>query len=454
MLLGVLFYAYSQGIFSSRKIAQLVRKHICFMYLAGMQTPDFRTIADFRKKHLELIKDYFRQILLLCRKAGLLPLRTVAIDGSKVAASASNRRTMSRSELAQLLAATEAEIEQLLQTAEAVDEAENQNCPSDANPVALQVKNLQEIRQRLLQAKEQLHLEKQQKQVNLTDPDCRVQQGVGAGYNCQIAVDVDNQFIVGTQVVSQPNDRNQLMPMIVQVESSTGSEGEAKNVLADCGYASASAFCQLSNMPHINAYVPTQEQVHRQRHQVSAFDKSQFQYDLESQTCVCPQGHPLRVLRRGVNKSGQPYINFRGSACPSCPVHLQCTKAKYRNLVLLLAEPLIAQMQEKMNSPGGKQAMKLRKQSAEPVYGILKEQMGFRRFHLRGLAKVNGEFALLCIAFNLKKLSILLNRRNLGQVLAVAKRQIDAIFLFLSEKGLFALIYGRQNQTALGISAL
>jgi transposase len=435
MLLAVLFYAYSQGVFSSRQIARQLKYDVRYMYLAGMQTPDFRTIADFRKNHRELFKTYFQQLIQLCRKAGLLPLRAVAIDGSKIQAAASDRRFVSRAELAQRLDLTEAEIEQLVQAAEAADVSEDKT----ANPDLLspQLQDLRDIQQRLLEAQAHLTADKKQQQVNLTDPDCRAQKGVGAGYNAQLAVDCDSQLIVGSDVVSDTNDRKQLIPMITEVETATDSEGQAKEIMADAGFASAAALAQLENQPHLDAYVPTQAQKQRQKHlsskHTSAFDKSHFDYDIQQRACTCPQGQPMRVLRQGVNKSGQPYINFVGTACPDCPVQRQCTKVKYRNLVVLLADPLLAKMKVKMNTAKGKQAMQLRRQTVEPVFGILKEQLGFRRFHLRGLDQVKGEFALLCTAFNLKKLSNILKGRNLAQVLALLKPEFKELF-FVGEK--------------------
>jgi len=443
MLLGVIFYAYAQGVFSSRQIADRLCYDVRYMYLGGKQRPDFRTISDFRKEHRELLKEYFRQVVSLCRKAGILPLRQVAIDGSKISASAASRHTLTRSELARRLEATDAEMERLLQAAEDTDAAEDQAAgPGVHDSTAL--KSLSEIRRRLQQAQDSLETEKRQDQINVTDPECRAQKGVGPGYNGQIAVDGDSQLIVGMKVVADNNDTHQLVPMIRELETSSDSVAESKTVIADSGYASAEALTALENMPHVEAYVPTQAQVRRQRYAVSPFDKSHFQHDLENRTGLCPQGHPLRFLRQGINKSGQAYLNFIGTACPRCPVRSECTKAPYRHLVVLLAEPLRAKMESKMDSDAGVQAMRLRKITVEPVWGIIKEQLSFRRFHLRGLDKVNGEFALLCTAFNLKKLHRLLRGRRLTEALAgvtlfrqrvatTLLRFADRLWLFVSK---------------------
>ena len=372
------------------------------MYLSVMQRPDFRTISDFRKDNIDLLKDYFVQVVQICQAAGMIPLRAVAIDGSRIKASASRSLQM-----------TEAAVDRLLQAAEAADRCEEEG--ADDDPPAGSASALRStLRQKLRAAKEKLDANRKLKRINLTDPDCRTQKRVGPGYNAQIAVDCDSQIVLSARVVSAENDQHQLLPTIESLERNTRSEGRPKQVYADSGYASAAAFQTLQSHPHLDAYVPTREQTGKQRQGTSKFDKSNFNYDLDTETCVCPAGQPLRILRRGTNKSGNRYINFIGTACPSCPSKEQCTSAAYRNLVVLLKDHVLRRMEAKMDSPAGQQAMRLRKQSAEPVFGTLKEHMGFRSFRLRGQQKVSGEFALLCAAFNLKKLHKWLNGRPLG----------------------------------------
>lgn len=413
MLLSVLFYAYARGIFSSRRIADQLRENVCFMYLAGMQRPDFHTISDFRKDNIDLLKDYFVQIVRICQAAGMMPLHAIAIDGSRIKASASRSRTLSSDTLNDRLAATEAEIDRLFETAEVADRAEDDDSQGDP-PTGYQSPRLSLLRDKLRTAKEKLETNSKQQHVNLTDPDCRLQKKVGPGYNAQIAVDGSSQIVLSACVVSEENDEHQLIPMIESTETNTHSAGQTKKVYADSGYASVAAFQVLESNQHIDGYVPTREQTGKQRQGASHDSRSGFKYNLETETCVCPEGHPMRILRRGRNKSGNPYINFIGTVCPSCPVHEQCTSAEYRNRVVLLADDSLRRMEAKMDSPAGHQAMQQRKQTVEPVFGTLKEHMGFRSFHLRGLQKVNGEFALLCTAFNLKKLHKWLKSKPLG----------------------------------------
>lgn len=458
MMLGLLFYAYSQGVFSSRKIAERVRYDMRFMFVAGFQHPDFRTIADFRKNNIDLIPGYFKQIVQLCNNLGLITLRTVAIDGTKIKANASTSRTKDTDDLAKDMAAVEDQIARALALAEVTDENDtDSDNDSDESPY---VKNLQELRDKLHAAQSMLDNKPQphksdltdpdgrmaaddrhkpivankknstprRPKINLTDPDCRVLKRVGAGYNAQLAVDERNGIIVATDVVDDANDVEQLIPMIDAVESVTDSVGESKVVLADSGYASAQAYSELESRPHIRAYVPSREDTHRKGKEPPPFDKSRFALDLATGSGTCPEGQPMRVLKHGINKSGQHYTNFSGTTCPSCPKRTECTKAEYRNVSVLQASPAMDRMSERMQTAMGQQAMTIRKRTVEPVIGIIKTQLGFRQFGLRGIAKVKGELALVCGAFNLKKLHQQLGGLSVSQAKTAIKTAFQPIF--------------------------
>jgi len=420
MMLGLLFYAYTQKVFSSRQIADHVCYDLRFMFLCGRLRPDFRTISDFRKNHIDLLKGYFTQIVRICRRLGMAPLRKVAIDGTKIKASASPQRTLRGNALARELAVGEAEVAAWLELAEQADASEDQSL--DDQPLkGLPVKTLAELQALVKAASEKLADHPNLAKVNLTDPDSREMKGVGPAYNAQIAVDAEDQLIVGAEVTDAGNDTRQLLPMIEELETTTESQGLPKVIAADSGYASAEAFAGLSELSHIDAYVPTQRQISKIRDGVGPFDKEHFELDPETGTGCCPLGQPMQLLRTGVNKSGQAYHHYIGTACAACLMRSECTRAKYRSVVVLDAEPLLAAMEAKTSSPPGRRARLMRSSTVEPVFGILKEQLGFRRFHLRGLAKVQGEFALLCSAFNLKKM----HRRRIEAIsvaISLAKR--------------------------------
>ena len=423
MMLGLMFYAYSQGLFSSRKIEERAQYDLRFMYVAGYQHPDFHTICNFRKDHLDLIAGYFKDIVMLCSRLGLVSWRTVAIDGTKLKANASSQRNKDRDALRKEIADVEAEIARRLALAQATDDAES--AAEDASN-RLDVKDLRDLHSKLEAARSRLDDQPEKTSVNLTDPDSRILPKVGSGYNAQIAVDTLSDVIVAAEVVDAANDVHQLLPMIDRVEAITEARGDKLTVLGDSGFASAQAFTALESRPNIRAFVPQREDVHRAGKEAPPFDKSRFQLDVDSGGGVCPLGQPMRVLRRGVNKSGQPNIQFVGTACAECPRRAECTKAKQRSVVVLQAEPALERMRERMKTALGKAAMAIRRSTVEPVFGILKERLGFRQFSLRGWEKVKGEFLLLCCAYNLKKIAGKLGGKSISQAEMVLKAEIEA----------------------------
>jgi transposase len=422
MLLGVLFYAYSQGVFYSRRIAERLRFDVRFMYLSGMQYPDFRTIADFRKDNNDLLQKYFTEIVRLCMEAGMVSLNHIAIDGTKVKASASKKRMKERDALAAQLAEVEAEIARLLEHAQSVDRSEEEDdSPHHPNsPLGTQLNDIQQIRDKLREAKSKLDADPNQKQVNLTDPDSRVQDRQGPGYNCQIAVDNANQVIVAADVVSDPNDTAQLIPMVEQAEANTQSQGQPKNLEGDAGYGTGANHIALQELPHINAYVPPQNQHLQKGMPEPPYDKYSFAFDPDTLECFCPQGHPMKLRSKRIVRGVQQY-GFQGTKCPDCPVRGLCTKAKYRKISLTQADHLLKAMRVKLDTLQGREAMRIRRTTVEPVFGQLKKHLGFREFSLRGLSKVKGEFALLAAAHNLKKLHKFLGNKNISEALALAK---------------------------------
>jgi len=336
----------------------------------------------------------------------------VAIDGTKIRANASDSKTQRRNALTKELERVEDEVSHMLALAQSTDDNET----LEPEPPGLQDQNLQQLRNKLLQAQARLDADPDRYNINLTDQDCRVMHDFGSGYNAQLAVDAAHGVIVAAEVVTENQDAHQLTPMVDQIDHNTGSFGESKIVLADSGYATSTALIELEDRPHIHAYVPFKHDVHLEsvRQEPPPFDKRRFSLDLVKGCGTCPLGQPMRVVQRSVNKRGRPYVAFAGTNCLNCTRRSECTRSKYRHIELLLADSAMEGMRTRMKSPLGKRAMALRSQTVEPVIGILKEQLGFRRFHLRGLEKVRGEFALLCGAFDLKKL----HRLGLGSSFA------------------------------------
>jgi len=418
MMIGIFFYAYSQGVFSSRKIEKLLRYDVRFMYLAGMHRPSFNRLCEFKRNNYEQFQDCFLQIVRFCTEMGFAPLASISIDGSKIAASASDKQIRDRQAVTEELKEIKDQIKSILDHAQDIDDAEDASELADLNNYHLQ--QLESRKQRLEEANAILEANENQKRINFTDLECREQKYIGSGYNVQIAVDSKHQIIVAADVVSDPSDNQQLLPMVEQTERNTDTEGLTKKIIADSGYASGHNYQRLyQERPYLDVYVPTKDFAHQGDRTKPLFDKSNFDFDAVGETCICPLGHSMRLMKREM-RHGIMTLRFKGQVCPSCPAKFLCTVSNYRQLRMSVADPIIAGMNRKMATPAGKQALKERRQTVEPVFGQIKNNLGFNQFLHRGIRKVKGEFALLCSAVNLKRLHYCLSIKSMAEALCRA----------------------------------
>jgi transposase len=362
MLTKVLVYAYCVGVFSSRKIQRRLVEDVAFRVLAAGNTPDFRTIADFRKIHLVALHGFFEQVLQVARDLGTLRVGRVALDGSKVKANASKHKAMSYGRMREKRQQLRDEVQQLLAQAEAVDVAEDAEYGpdrrGDALPAELQRREsrLQRIREatRALKAraKEDAAAKGQpvdsakpdpKAQYNFTDPESRIMKGPDGfvqAYNVQVAVD-EQQLIVGQAVTQETNDKKQLLPMIRTIEQQAGAT--PPQLLADAGYCSDENLTALADTT-IDAYISTRKQKHGER----------------------------------------------PGPCPRGPLSKTAT--------------IVDRMTRKLHTKTGAAVYAARKGIVEPVIGQIKHARGFRQFLLRGFEKVQGEWSLVCTTHNILKL--------------------------------------------------
>jgi len=371
MMTALLLYAYCQGIYPSRRIARACRERVDFMALTAMQTPDFRTISEFRKRHLATLGELFVQVLRLCQEAGLVKLGHVALDGTKVKANASKHKAMSYGRMKKAEGELEAIVKGWLRQAEAIDarEDEEQGAELSAEELPDWVRDKQRRLEKIREARARLEAEAQAQaaekgeenksggrgrprknepgtpkdsaQSNFTDPQSRIMKshdGFIQGYNAQAAVDADSQVIVARTLTNNASDQQQLAPIVAQIKQNT--KRQAQQLSADAGYCSEDNLKEL-NRRHINAYIATG----RQKHGEAAAARER-----KLGTYACAMWHKLR---RGGRRS------------------------RYR----------------------------LRKQTVEPVFGQIKQGRGFRQFVLRGIRKVSAEWSLICTAHNLLKLA-------------------------------------------------
>jgi transposase len=362
MLVGLLLYAYARGVYSSRRIAAGCRYDVGFMVVTARQTPDFRTLAAFRKRHLEALAALFRQVLQLAAEAGLVKLGHVALDGTKLHANASRHKAMSYGRMEERATALEAEVAGWLARAEAADATEDAalgDRQGDELPAHLATKErraaaIRKAKAALEQrAREQAEAEGKdpeqavvppKSQYNFTDPQSRIMKtpaGFEQCYNAQAAVDADSLVIVAQEVTASPTDVQRLVPLLETINAETGRY--PVQVSADSGYVS--------------------------------------------------EGNLLGCEARGV----EAYVALRRFTHDEPPEADPAPQQSGR-------WPARGRMREKLGTPAGRLAYSKRKQTVEPVFGHIKACRGFRQFLLRGLAAVRGEWALLCTVHNLLRL--------------------------------------------------
>ena len=387
MLLALLFYGYATGIYSSRKIEQATYDSVAFRFIAANTHPDHDTIATFRKRFLNELHPLFVQILMLAREMGFLKLGKVSLDGTKVKANASKHHALSWGHACKIEEQLKAEVDALIELANQADAtkiSDGMNVPEEIarrkDRLVAIAKAKEKIEQR---AVERYNKEKQEyddkmttrqakaeesgkkprgrtpqppepgpgkkDQVNLTDEESRIMPTSGKGfeqaYNAQVAVDLDSMLIVESHVSQNPNDKQEVSPTVEGLNSLPEELGAVDTVVADAGYFS------------------------------------------EDNVDTCNSNKMEPLIAPGRNKHNQT-IQERFSQPDPLPEDADS----------------VSKMRHRLKTKEGRQIYAKRKSTVEPVFGIIKQVMGFRQFLLRGLESVQGEWNLVAIAWNIKRM--------------------------------------------------
>ena len=389
-LLGLLVYGYATGVFSSRKLERATYDSVAFRFIAANDHPDHDTIATFRRRFLKDIEALFVKVLLLAREMGVLKMGTVALDGAKIHANASRHSALSHEHAGKIEAQLKSEVAELLAKAEAADQTDipdGMSIPEELARREDRLKQLAVARAKIeARAKERYAREMAEHeaklaareaktaatgkkpggkpprppvegplptdQINLTDEESRIMPVAGGGfeqcYNAQAAVAAGSLLVVATEVVQAANDKQQLQPMLNQLAVLPDALGEVETLLADNGYFSAANVI----------------------------------------ACAAAGIDPLVAMGR---QPHHPPLAERSEETPPPPQN---------------PTPLEA-MAYRLKTPDGRKLYALRKQVPEPVFGIIKSVLGFRQFLLRGLDRVRGEWSLVTMAWNMKRLFML-----------------------------------------------
>ena len=388
MLLALLFYCYAKGIFSSRKIEQATYELIPALFITGGTHPDHDSINTFRKRFLKELSDLFVKLLQIAQGMGILKLGDISMDGTKIKANASKHKAMSWDYACKLEEQLRGEVEELIRRAESGNGPGQQeiDIPAELQRRETRLDKIIEIKAELerraaeryaqeqaeYEAKLKEREEKEQKrgrklggnaltapesgpqakdQANFTDGDSRIMptaSGFEQAYNAQASVDIATMLIVGQHVSQNPNDKQEVAPALDVLSRLPDELGSITKAAADSGYFSKDN-TQKFEAAGIEPYLPNGRQHHN------------------------------------------PTLEERFAKAPEAPKDADSVTA----------------MEHRMKTEDGKKFYAQRKATVEPVFGIIKEAMGFRRFMLRGLDAVQGEWALVCMAFNLKRLCVL-----------------------------------------------
>jgi len=394
MMLGLLIYCYANGVFSSREIERLTYENVAVRVLCADTHPDHDTICSFRRRNKELLESAFVQVLELAARCEVLKVGsiTVSIDGTKLLANASRHSAMSYQRVGEEMCQAELEIRELLAKAEEADATPLEDGLTISGEVSRREKRLEklaaarkQIEERVSEQlqKEQADYEAKQKareaeraegkkprgrpprpprqephpkeQINFTDPESRIMPVGSKGrfeqaYNAQGAVEIESRLIVGERVSTAPNDKQELVP---DLEAIVPAAGPVSEVLVDSGFVSEEAINQV--------------------------EKSQADEDTGVRVLAAVRREPHGRRIKDLEKRADPPPPPSGASFTERMAHRVSTKA-------------------------GRERYKLRQQTVEPVFGIIKEAMGFRRFSLRGKAKVGLEWTLVCLAYNVRRL--------------------------------------------------
>ena len=396
LLVAVLFYGYATGVYSSRALERASYDSVAFRFICANQHPDHDTLAEFRKSFLKELSGLFVQILGVAQQMGMLKIGKVALDGTKIKANASAHKALSWKHALKLEAQLKAEVAELLKKAEAADASDlpdGLDIPAELARREDRLKGIAAAKAEIeRRAKEREAAERTEyeatlaarkartersgrkpggrepqpppsgpadkDQVNLTDSESRILPAPGGGfvqgYNAQASVDIDSRLIVARHVTQAANDKRELTPALEQLRALPEALGQVTDVVADNGYLSSANVIACAQPP-------------------------EGQAPLTPSIALSRESHHLPLLQR---------------FAPPTPAPREDADA-------------MTQMAWRLKTPQGKALYGLRKQVVEPVFGIIKQALGFRQFLLRGKHKVDGEWDLVCMAYNLKRMHVM-----------------------------------------------
>ena len=439
-MLATWFFAYSDTITSTRKVEEKCQRDLHYMYVSANLKPDHTSLSRFRKNHLDLLADYFLQIVKMAKESGVDDFKTISIDGSKIQAASSAKNSKTSEELAAFLQKVRKDIEEYMRQCDALDE---DSIDTDSlKEVQRKIEHLKEMEKTLLTRQKELEIRKSslkpehcdKHKINTIEPDARNMNKVNGNqklpaYNTQISVTTKTQLIAANDVQMEANDFNQLDRQHQNTESNLGSD-PSRCYLFDAGYHNLDQLEYVyTNQLNVFLASPRPEKTSQQSlDEKKTFTREDFVYNKENDCYECPAGNQLfyeNDYRKGHKWFGRVY---KTDACSNCHLKAKCLKPnqkKNQKRIRREHREYLAELNyDKCQTDQAKQMQKLRSTTVEPAFGNLKSNLGFRRFSLMGLENVKGEFNLMCIAHNLNKLFLLM-----GSLCPTIQKSIDYLII-------------------------
>jgi transposase len=420
-LLKLFIYGYLNRTRSSRRLERETHRNVEVIWLMRQLRPDHKTIAEFRRKHPKELTRVGREFVLVCAKLKLFSAELVFVDGSKIRAVNSKDRNFTKGKLKALLARIDAQIESYLAEVEEQDRAEAEQPGATDPQLAEKLKALRERKTNYENLQKRLE-ESGETQVSLTDPESRLMKSQGdmkVCFNAQIAVDAKHHLIVADDVTNEVNDERQLAPMALAAKEALGVE--TLEVAADAGYHVGTQVveCEANG---ITPFAPKPKSSSKNDAQ-GRFTKEAFTYSAERDAYRCPAGQwlDLKTQTEVKGRTMRYYANW--SACAGCPLREQCTTSGQGRRVMRTPE------EERLEAMAGRlkerpELMLQRKSSVEHPYGTMKWTWDGYYFLVKGLKKVKGEFSLMTLAYNLRRVLSLLGVECVLEALRAGKMPV------------------------------
>ena len=405
VLVGAWLWGFMSGVRSNRRLEAACRDQVSYLSLTGEQCPDHNSLWRFYRDHRAGMRYLLTDTVRLAVRVGLVDLAIQAVDGTKVSGNAAKERSVDAKGLDRLLE----------RTAKAIAELEAQNSTDDDPPpprLPQELADARALRERIHEVRAGLE---PGKRVNLTDADARLmpsRRGYVAGYNAQAVVSPLDETVAGrggmlvtaADVTDAPDDHAQLLPMLDEAAETTGQRAAVS--VADGGYCSAPVLAECAKRQQQVLMPPGGGPTD---HPIGPYHKDRFTYEAAADHYLCPEGKVLKFAGIRQRKGRRPMRAYRAGAavCRSCPAFGICTKDGHKGRLVEVTEedPMLVAQRALMATVEAKAQYARRKELIEPVFGILKEQLGLRRFLLRGKEQVRAEWRLLAAAFNLRTLA-------------------------------------------------